>query len=297
MNITFLGTGAAFPDPLRGQSGILLTLSNGRHFLFDCGAGTTRQLVCAGVNPADVDLVCLTHLHHDHICDYPAFIITAWMFDRPGASVLLGPVGVKHFSDHLFEDGAFKGDFDARSAYASRQANIEAIRPKIREMQPGVVYEDDDIRITADLVDHIPRELSECFGVRIEAEDKVIAFSGDTAPCETMVKLADGADLLIHECTFPESFIEFRRRTGVGIHAHTGPTDLGKIAARARVKQLIPTHFGHFDSTSPVLKYAARNHCPVDEMGPHLFDEMARDIRQTYNGPLTFARDQLRIEL
>lgn len=297
MKITFLGTGAAFPDPLRGQSGILLTLSDGRHFLFDCGAGTTRQLVLAGVNPADVDLVCLTHLHHDHICDYPAFIITAWMFDRPGSSVLLGPAGVKHFCDHLFEDGAFKGDFDARSHYASRQANIDAIRPKIREMQPGIVFEDEDIRITADLVDHIPRELSQCFGVRIEAEGKVIAFSGDTAPCDNMVKLAENADLLIHECTFPESFIAFRKRTGVGIHAHTGPDDLGKIAKRAGVKQLIPTHFGHFDSTSPVLKHAARNHFPVDEMGPHLFDEMARDIRNNYDGPLTFARDQLRIEL
>jgi ribonuclease Z len=297
MKVTFLGTGAAFPDPLRGQSGILLTLGNGRHFLFDCGAGTTRQLVCAGVNPADVGLVCLTHLHHDHICDYPAFVITGWMFDRPGSSILLGPVGVRHFSQHLFEGGAFKGDFDARSHYPSRQANIAAIRPDIREMAPGVVYEDEDIRIIADLVDHIPRELSQCFGVRIEAEGKVVAFSGDTAPCEAMVRLAEGADLLIHECTFPESFIEFRKRTGVGIHAHTGPADLGQIAVRAGVKFLIPTHFGHFDSTSPVLKHAARNHFPIAEMGPHLFDEMARDIRRSYSGPLTFAHDLMRVEL
>lgn len=297
MKITFLGTGAAFPDPLRGQSGILLTLANGRHFLFDCGAGTTRKLVEANVNPADVELVCLTHLHHDHICDYPAFIITAWMFDRPESSVLLGPTGVKHFADHLFEDGAFKGDFDARSYYPSRQKNIAAVRPEIREMTPGTVYEDDDIRIIADLVDHIPQEISPCFGVRIEAEGKAIAFSGDTAPCESMVRLGKDADLLIHECTFPESFIEFRKRTGVGIHAHTGPTDLGVIAKRAGAKYLIPTHFGHFDSTSPVLKYAARNHFPIDEMGPHLFDEMARDIRRNYQGPMAFAQDLMRIDL
>lgn len=297
MKVTFLGTGAAFPDPLRGQSGILLTLSNNRHFLFDCGAGTTRKLVEADVNPADVELVCLTHMHHDHVCDYPAFIITGWMFDRPDSSVLLGPAGVRHFCEHLFEDGAFKGDFDARAHYASRQANIAAIRPDIREMTPGVVFEDQDIRIIADHVDHIPAELTECFGVRIEAEGKVVAFSGDTAPCEAMIKLAQDADLLIHECTFPESFIEFRKRTGVGIHAHTGPTDLGIIANRARVKTLIPTHFGHFDSTSPVLKHAARNHFPIDEMGPHLFDAMARDIRRNYSGPMTFARDLLRIDL
>lgn len=297
MKVTFLGTGAAFPDPERGQSGILITLSNHRHFLLDCGSGTTRQLVCAGVDPADVDVVCLSHLHHDHICDFPAFIITGWMFDRENAPILLGPKGVKHFSDHLFEEGAFKSDFLARSHYQARKDNIAAIRPDIREMEPGCVYEDKDVRIFADWVEHIPREISECFGVRIEAEDRVVAFSGDTAPCDAMVELSKDADLLIHECTFPQSFIEFRKKTGVGIHAHTSPGELGRIAKQANVKSLVATHFGHFDSTSPVLKKAARNHFPIDLMGPHLFDEMAADIRLEYQGPLLFARDLMRIEL
>ena len=66
---------------------------------------------------------------------------------------------------------------------------------------------------------------------------------------------------------------------------------------QANVKSLVATHFGHFDSTSPVLKKAARNHFPIDLMGPHLFDEMAVDIRLEYQGPLLFARDLMRIEL
>ena len=60
MRITMLGTGAAFPDPDRAQSGILLTLENGRHYLFDCGAGITHNMVRANVNPADVPFVFLT---------------------------------------------------------------------------------------------------------------------------------------------------------------------------------------------------------------------------------------------
>jgi ribonuclease Z len=180
MKVTFLGTGAAFPDPDRGQSAILLTLSNGRHFLFDCGMGATRQMVRANVNPADVPVICFSHLHYDHLCDFPAFIINGWMFNRAEAPIVIGPKGLKTFVSHLFEGGAFQADIQARSLYPSRQKNIVAIRPDVREISPGPVYADDDIRIMCDHVDHIPRHVSECFGFRIEAEGKVIAYSGDT---------------------------------------------------------------------------------------------------------------------
>ena len=56
MKITMLGTGAALPDPDRGQSSILVTLDNGAHYLLDCGHGATRQMVRANVNPADSKL-------------------------------------------------------------------------------------------------------------------------------------------------------------------------------------------------------------------------------------------------
>lgn len=297
MKITMLGTGAALPDPDRGQSAILLTLNNGKHYLFDCGEGATRQMVRANVNPADVGFVFLTHLHHDHICDYPYFVISSWMLNKTGSPLLLGPRGTQKFVDHLFENGAFHADFQARSSYPVRHANIEAVRPIVREVAPGVVFEDDDVRISVDWVEHIPRDICECFGVRIEAEGKVVSFSGDTAPCPAMVNLARDADLLIHECTFPESFIAHRAKTGVGTYAHTSPTDLGKIASEAGVKSLVATHFGHFDSCSPVLKRAAAKHLPVELMGPHLMDDIAADIRKNYSGPLRLAHDLMRIDL
>jgi ribonuclease Z len=292
-----LGTGAAFPDPDRAQSGILVKLENGAQYMFDCGAGTTHNMVRANSNPADVGVIFLTHLHHDHICDFPLFAITGWMWDRATAPIVLGPKGTKNFCSHLFEGGAFEADFRARSNYPLRQNNLEAVRPDVREVSPGLAYEDENVRIFCDYVEHIPREISECFGVRLEAEGKVIAFSGDTAPCDNMVKLAENADVLFHECTFPESFIEFRSKSGVGTHAHTPPTDLGKIATRAKVKSLVATHFGHFETTNQVIKNAAKHHMPVDEMGPHVMDEVVRDIRHNYGGPLQMASDLLRIEV
>ena len=61
-------------------------------------------------------------------------------------------------------------------------------------------------------------------------------FSGDTAPCDRLIELAQGADLLIHECTFPTTAIEFRSKAGIGTWVHTSPTDLGEIAVKSNVK-------------------------------------------------------------
>ena len=289
MYVTMLGTGAAFADPDRAQSGILVTLDNGARYMFDCGAGTVRNMVAANASPADVRMVFLTHLHHDHICDFPLFAITGWMWDRPDSPVVLGPKGTQHFCDSLFEGGAFDTDFRARSAYPLRQANLEAIRPDVREVSPGLVYEDDDVKVYCDFVDHIPHDISECFGIRMEAEGRVIAFSGDTAPCENMVTLAKGADVLFHECTFPEAFVEHRRKSGVGTFAHTPPSELGKIAKRAGVKSLV--------ATNPVILKAARHHLPVDLMGPDMMNDVVRDIRLNYDGPLRMAYDLMRVEV
>lgn len=297
IKITMLGTGAALPDPDRGQSAILISINTGRHYLFDCGEGATRQMVRANINPADVGTVFLTHLHHDHICDFPYFVISGWMLNRTTTPVLLGPKGTRNFCDHLFENGAYQTDFRARSAYPLRQANLNAVRPDVREIEPGVVFDDGELRIIANHVDHLPHEVCECFGVRVEVQGKVIAFSGDTKPCAAMIELARDADLLIHECTFPQAFIDHRAKTGVGTFAHTSPLGLGLLAREAGARSVVATHFGHFDSLSPVLKRAAGKHLPTELMGPHQMDDVVHDIRKNYQGPLQLAHDLMTIHL
>lgn len=298
MKITMLGTGAALPDPDRCQTSILITLSNGEHYLLDCGHGATRQMVRANVSPADVSRVFLTHLHHDHIAELPYFLISSWMLNRIGSPLIVGPTGTARFAEHLLETGAFQLDFRARSHYPARVANIEAMRPEVREFHAdGLIHEDKHVRITAIEVDHIEREIARCYGFRIEAEGKVVAFSGDTRPCPGIEVLARDADLLIHECTFSEEVMEHRRKTGVGTVAHTSPLELGRLAASANIKSLVATHIGHMDSLSPVLKRAAATHMPVDRMGPHQLDAMVADIRKEYPGPLRIAHDLMRIDL
>lgn len=296
MRIVMLGTGAALVDPERCHSGIALTVE-GRHYLLDIGHGSTRQLVRANIDPASVHHVFISHLHFDHIADAAYFVISTWMANRTVKPSIYGPPGTRQFVQHLLEDGAFQADIRARAQYKQRAESMEMVRPAVYEFAPGLVFEDGNIKVYADYVEHIPSDILHCFGFRIEARGKVIAFSGDTAPCESMVRLAQGADLLIHECTFPEEALAFRKKVNIGTYAHTSPTELGGIAVRAEVKSLVATHFGHFDTTHPVLKRSLAKHMPIELVGPDFMESVVRDIRKHYAGPLAIAHDLMRIDL
>jgi len=296
MRVTMLGTSAAAPDPDRGGSGIILTV-RGRHYLFDCGANTTRSMIKSHINPTEVNTVFLSHLHYDHIVDFPYFLLTSWICDRKQAPVVVGPAGTQNFINHLFIDGAFAKDIEARAQYPRRQ-NIEILQPDVRECEPGLVFEDEFVKVSACYVEHIPREITPCFGLRMDTVDgESVSFSGDTAPCNRFIELSRDVDLMIHECTFPESAIEYRKKINIGTWSHTSPTELGKVAQEANAKSLVATHFGSYDTTNPVVKEIMSVHMPADIIGPDLLNEVANDIRQNYKGELRLAHDNMRIDL
>lgn len=296
MKITMLGTGAALLDPDRGHTAIAVEIGD-RAYLLDCGTGATRKMIEANIDPTSVEAVFLTHLHFDHTADLPVFVIGGWMANRQSSPIIVGPEGTDDMISHMFEGGAFAKDIEARAAYVQRQSNLAAIRPDIRPMSPGVVYEDDRIKVTANTVDHIPEEISKCYGLRIESDDAVIAFSGDTTPQLNMIELARDVDLLIHEATFPEEAIAFRAKNGIGTFSHTSPRQLGTLATQAGAKSVIATHIGHWDSTNPIVRKLAEKHLPVEIMGPSLIDTVIGDIKANYRGPVRIAHDLMTIHI
>lgn len=297
MRVLLLGTGAALVDPDRNHSSILITV-RGVNYLFDCGHNATRQMVRYGVDPASVRAMFLSHLHFDHIADFSYYMIATWMMGREDAVTVAGPPETAAFVRHSLAQGAFAKDIEARAEYKQRQANYGYLEPKVLECEPGLIYEDELVRVTACHVEHIPREISPCFGLRMDTVDgQSVAFSGDTAPCDAMIELARDVDLLIHECTFPEKAIEFRSNIGIGTWAHTSPTEFARIAVESRAKQAVATHFGHFETTNPVLKKHLAKHMPIELVGPDFMDDVVTDIRSRYKGPLHIARDGMAIHL
>jgi ribonuclease Z len=291
-----LGTGAALLDPDRGHTSIAVQIQE-KTYLLDIGTGATRKMIESYIDPLTVEALFLTHLHFDHTADLPVFVIGSWMSNRQTAPVIYGPEGTAAFVNHLFEDGAFSVDIEARAQYPQRQQNIVALRPDVRVISPGLVYEDDRLRVTAMPVNHIPDEICNCYAFRLETEDKSIVFSGDTTALPGMVDFARDANLLIHEATFPEAAIEFRNKSGIGTASHTSPRELGKIARDANVGHVIATHIGHWDTTNPILRKLAARHMPAEIMGPQLLDQVIADIQSSFDGPVQVAKDLLTISI
>lgn len=296
MRVLFLGTGAALVDPDRNHSAILVTV-RGVNYLLDCGHNATRQMVKYGVDPASVRAMFLSHLHFDHIADFAYYMIATWMMGRADPLTVAGPPGTQHFVTSSLNI-AFEKDIEARAQYKQRQQNYGYLEPKVLECEPGLIYEDELVKVSACYVEHIPLEISPCFGLRIDTVDgESIVFSGDTAPCQRLIELAMDCDLLIHECTFPEKAIEFRSKVGIGTWAHTSPTEFGRIAVESRAKAAVATHFGHFETTNPILKKHLAKHMPIELVGPDFMLDVLEDIRSQYKGTLYLATDGMRVEV
>jgi ribonuclease BN (tRNA processing enzyme) len=125
---------------------------------------------------------------------------------------------------------------------------VEAVRGGLA-LAPWTVFEDDRVRVSATLVTH--GQVYPALAYRFDTDDGAIAFSGDTSPCAGLVRLAQGADILVHEC-FDASFADWEqdgprppghdRRLAAVLAKHTTPAQVGAVAAAAGARQLVLSH-------------------------------------------------------
>jgi ribonuclease BN (tRNA processing enzyme) len=256
--VTLLGTGAAWPDAQRNAPGFLVE-SGADKMLIDCGGGTSHQLMRRNVHPALIDHGFLTHLHIDHVVEMPSLIFGSYLTQKQGPYHIYGPTGTKRHMGLLF---------DALFEYARpllRQLRNKEIEIETTEVDNGDVISINSLQVRAAAVEHgIP-----AVAYRFEANNHAVVFSGDTEPCENLVNLANNADLLVVECSFPEN-------TGPK-KGHLIPSQVGKIAQSANVKQVILTHL------FPV--------CDGKEK------EILSVIRQYYRGPVKIGKDAMSVEI
>ena len=177
-----------------------------------------------------------------------------------------GPEGTADMTRHILE--AYREDIKYR-VYGMEPVNDQGWRVNVHEIGEGVIYSDSNVTVEAFRVKH--GSWPNAFGFRFTTTDKVIVISGDTAPCENIVKFSRGADILIHEVYYKKGFDQ-RDATWQAYHAahHTSTLELGEIAARARPKQTILYH---------ILFWGASARDLLDE------------IRQVYDGPVVVGSD------
>ncbi|MFN3892545.1 MAG: MBL fold metallo-hydrolase [Beijerinckiaceae bacterium] len=265
-HLVLLGTVAGpVLHPLRMMSSQAV-VADGAIYLFDCGYGALTRFAAAGLRLADVRAVFITHHHSDHNADYANIIHLAWIQGMTRSMPVFGPPPMRRIHNAAIE--FHHEDFDIRIRATGRTPPSECF--SVSEISSaGVVFEDENVCVSAALVDHPP--FAHAFGFRVDAKHRSIVMSGDTAPCEALVELATGADLLLHEAMYEpgiDAMLAARPYVPPGlrsflVNGHTSAQDCGRIAARAGVKTLALTHLLPSDEglvTEDIWRDEARRH-------------------------------------
>ena len=220
--------------------------------MVDCGYGTSRQLVSAGVALNAVRHLFITHHHSDHNLELGAIAYNAW---AAGSFVRLdayGPPGLEGMSRAFLE--YMRYDIETRITDEGRPDFRKLVF--LHEMDgPGLVMQNDDVKVTAGLVRHPP--IRPAFAYRFDAKDRSIVLSGDTAYAPELARFARGADVLVHEALYLPGLDALLRRVPDAarlrehlLASHTTPEDAGKVAAEAGVSTLVLSHLVPGDDPS-----------------------------------------------
>jgi ribonuclease BN (tRNA processing enzyme) len=278
--VVLLGTKGG---PRVGESGrsnpSTLIMINDVPYLVDCGYGTSKQLIAAGVALNRVRYVFITHHHSDHNLDFGPLLYNAWITGQPTRVDAYGPTGMNKLAGDFFN--YLKFDIDTRMVDEGR-ADPNSLVTAHEVSKAGVVMTNDDVKVSACLVRHPP--ITQAYAYRFDAKDRSVVISGDTAYAPELAEFAKDADVLVHEVMYLPGIDALISRLPNAkrlrehlMAAHTLPEDVGKIAAVARVKTLVLSHFVPGDDASI-----------TDE-------QWSEGVRKHFNGRVVVGKDLMEI--
>ncbi|MDA4128851.1 MAG: MBL fold metallo-hydrolase [Thaumarchaeota archaeon] len=262
--------------------------------LFDCGERTTTNLMRAGINPVRVNQLFITHHHWDHMSDYGYFCICTWNYGRKETLHVYGPQGTIEMSDHILLGGhkldvEFLRKFGRNLPPHIKKKPTSEIPIEVQDLKDTQSVSGAGWKVTAGLVEHLSD--FPCLGYRVDSPQGSVAISGDTQPCEAMIKLAADVDVLVHECSFLDEIISERQMKG-----HSGPTGAGRVAQESGAKKLVITHLRPYVGPPPVMEMATM-YWGNDWIGEHIIAKIVTDIRKQYDGEIIIGRDCMEIQI
>jgi ribonuclease BN (tRNA processing enzyme) len=279
--LVLLGTAGA-PMPVAGRAGISSALLvDGRVFVIDCGRGSPSAYVDAGLDFSRLEAVFLSHLHADHTGDLPGLLLYPWG-GRVGDNGPVPPIGVYgpprpeavptgdatfHRETTIHPERPAPGTADlienilAGYAYHLNVMPLDARMPDAGALVRGIdihvpartegtrqvpvlVFKGGAVQVTAVAVTHghaVP-----ALAYRFDTADGSVVFSGDSTVNDDLIALAQGADILVHHVA-DLGYLERHGITGAALERmaalHTDVTEVGSVAERARVHELILSHY------------------------------------------------------
>jgi ribonuclease Z len=249
MELVILGSAASIADAHHANTHMAIK-SDGGVILIDCVGSPVVRLAEAGFGLNDVEDLILTHFHPDHVSGVPLLLMNMWLSGRKKS---LRIYGLHHCLKRLEDMMGFY-------AWENWPEFFPVAFHRLPETEAVTVLKDDRIWIQSSPVQHLVPTI----GLRIESLDsgKVVAYSCDTEPCASLVKLARGADVLLHEAS----------GTSVG---HSSAFQAGQVASEAGVGELLLIHYDPQADPEVMLQRA----------------------RSAFGGPVGLAQDLMRIAI
>lgn len=266
LTVTFLGTSSATPTRSRALPSIVIE-RNGTVIIMDCGEGMQRSLIKAGIGLNKETIILISHLHGDHVSGLLGLLQTMTLAQRTKPLTIIAPSDLKEWLDvtaRLLHVGmTFEVNFtpckvgkvyeaDEYSINVARAIHtIESYSFKITEKErPGVFYPEKAIALgvpEGKLWSKLQHGKKVVINGRVVKPEqvvgpkrpgRVIGYSGDTRPSETLLRFFSGCDLLIFDSTFSEM-----DRDKAVERKHSTALEAAQLAKKANVKKLVLTHF------------------------------------------------------
>lgn len=279
-------------------------------YVIDCGLGSLNAFTNAGLQFDDLKAMFITHLHTDHIVDYYNFFLSGGFLAPPGRAPVLvygpGPAGglppsevgnpnpatvnpanptpgLAAATEALQRAFAYTSNIFIRDYGIDNVADLVKVteiglppgsdyRNRAPKMSPFSVASDDNVSVTATLVSHY--DVYPAFGFRFDLKKSGVSvtFSGDTTKSDNLITLAQSTDILVHEAVFSLDTAYFGNAFPPNylVNSHTSAEQVGEVAAAAKPKQLILSHYA-----------------PDDLPDSQWLDK----IKKNYSGMTTIARD------
>ena len=244
--LIFLGTSNAISDE-NHENTHMVVVGAERIVLIDCPNSPLLRFQHAHVDIMHLSDLIVTHFHPDHVSGVPQLLMDMWLMGRKQP---LDIYGLPHTLDRIETLMGLYG-------WSAWPEFFPVVFHRLPEHAQTPVLDCEEFRILASPVQHfIPT-----IGLRIEfaATKQILAYSCDTEPCEQVVKLAEGADILVHESS------------GM-LPGHSSAAQAGQAARRAEVGKLYLIHYptGQFATGDPLA-----------------------EARQQFEGPVTLAEDYM----
>jgi ribonuclease BN (tRNA processing enzyme) len=278
--VVLLGTGNPAADPDRSGPATAIVV-NDTPYLVDFGPGVVRRAKAAviergitALEPTNLRVAFVTHLHSDHTVGYPDLIFSPWTMGRRVPIDVYGPTGIAAMTSHLIE--AYRVDIETRTNADGNQHEFpQGHKVNAHEIRAGVVYKDANVTVTAFATKHA----MESFGYRFDTADRSIVISGDTNPTAATIDACRGCDVLIHEVNTLETLSKRDARfKAFAAKYHTSTEQLAALATKAKPKLLVLYH--HSISLRPGIAVTASTP-----------DGLFREMSERYSGQFVIGRD------